>query len=175
MPSWDHSGPDQAPSDGPHASPLPAGQAPPTSADIEGVWPSAIQPNLTAKARVRFQAGHFDDAGDGVAVNYVIPNTHYRDRCLEVSQEVADAISAHFGVKVAIEVVIGGADSDDSRSSTSDAGSPTAGATGDASDEYISAVDTDQLVDATDAGITGAQRLQAAFPGASIVEPDTDG
>jgi len=169
--------PDLPTSDGPQVSPAPPGQASPTSSEIEAAWSSAIQPSLTAKARVRFQVGHFDDddAGDGGAVRYMIPNTHYRDRCLEVSQEVADAISAHFGVTVAIDVAIGGVDTDDSGSSTLLAGSRSSGAVGDASDEYISAVDTDQLVDATDAGVTGAQRLQAAFPGASIVEPDTDG
>jgi len=156
-------------------TPAEAGKVAPTSAEIEAAWSSSIQPSLSSRARVRFQVGHFTDGDIGV-VSYVVPNAQYRDRCLELSQDVADVISAHFGAKVTIDVVLGGADSNDSFAdgpATSSAG----GVGGTTSEDSISAVDTDDLTDATDAGVTGAQRLrlQAAFPGASIVEPDSDG
>ena len=137
---------------------------PPTSADIVAAWSAHIRPELTTRASVRFQAGEFVDVDPGV-IDYVLPNVHYRDRCLEVRADVVAAIESHFGAKIALDVTLG----EPTPEPTEADGALTSE---DLPDADLPTIDVDDLTDAPAAALSGTEKLQAVFPGASIVEPD---
>ena len=139
-------------------------RTPPISADIVAAWSAHIRPELTTRASVRFQAGEFVDVEPGV-INYVLPNVHYRDRCLEVCADVVAAIESHFGAKIAIDVTLG----EPTPEPTETHGALTSE---DLPDADLPTIDVDDLTDAPAAALSGTEKLQAVFPGASIVEPD---
>jgi len=135
------------------------------AAAIAAAWPDGIALALPSRTRVRFQAGEFTDVGPG-HVSYVVPNAQYRDRCLEVRDEVAGAISEHFAAAISLDVDL----------EATDPVAATAAATPisevEAAESDLAIVDTGDLTDAPVDEQSGADRLRAAFPGASIFEAD---
>ena len=146
-------------------APAPASGPLPDAAAIAAAWTNSIAVTLPPRARTRFQVGEFSDVGPG-EVSYLVPNDHYRGRCVEVRDEVAAAIAQHFGAAVSLEVTLGGAD----ESTAPAAPAPVSDEAAVESD--MATVDTDDLTDAPVNVQTGADRIRAAFPGASIVEAD---
>ena len=135
------------------------------AAAIAAAWPDGIALALPSRTRVRFQAGEFTDVGPG-HISYVVPNAQYRDRCLEVRDEVAGAISEHFAAAISLDVDL----------EATDPVAATAAATPisevEAAESDLAMVDTGDLTDAPVDEQSGADRLRAAFPGASIFEAD---
>ena len=168
----------------PPAEPAPGGQPP---ADDHGDGSS--RPNLSAaltlpaveasfadcldqvsqKTRVRFKSGRLLDV-QGSTVHFGVPNDIHRSRCVDLKGEVEQALSAHFGQAVGLEVVVDG----DAPTPTMDPAKiePAPAPAADA-DEDIGPVE--ELADATDQSANGVERLTKAFPGSKVVEHHNDG
>jgi DNA polymerase-3 subunit gamma/tau len=154
----------QAPADAPaKPAPPPAAPAPaapaktggtfPSRDDLTAAWADEILPKLSQRARARFRVGRWVSADGGVAV-FALPNEPHRKMSDEVRGDVEETVSAHFGVRVPIKLVV-------------DEGEHEAPATvaPQGPDEHV---DLGELEDAP-AVTSPEDRLKEAFPGAEEV------
>ncbi len=77
----------------------------PTAASIAAVWQPTILPTLKPMARALFSAGHFQGERNG-AVVLGLPNETHRTRCEQYRVDVENAITAHFGERVQLVLVV---------------------------------------------------------------------
>src|SRR5581483_9479089 len=146
----------EASSVAPVAAPEPArpsGGAFPTRDDLTAAWADEILPKLSQRARARFRVGRWVSADGGVA-SFALPNEPHRKMSDEVRGDVEETVSAHFGVRVPIKLVV-------------DQGEHEAAATP-APTGPEEAVDLGELEDAP-AVTSPEDRLKEAFPGAEEV------
>lgn len=85
--------------------PVAAQPAPPNHSEFVLLWNSQIIQKLSPRAKSRFRVGRFAAIEGGIAV-LVLPNAIHRDRCDEVRSEVEQALSAHFGQHISIQLVV---------------------------------------------------------------------
>ena len=135
----------------PSPKPPVAGGAAPSRDDLTTAWADEILPKLSQKARARFKVGRWVEGGDGIAV-FALPNEPHVNYCEPLRSEVEAALSAHFGVRVPIKLVV-------------DAPEPVASST----DEPEEIVDPRDLEDAPPGLTSPEDRLKQAFPGAEEV------
>ncbi len=146
-------------------------------------WGDHVLAALPGRARARFRVGRFVAAGGDAAV-FALPNETHRSYCEEVRRDVEDVLSAHFGVRVLLHLVVdddpGGTGpglpgdagaADPSRSTMQQGGLVPA-------EPDLSDTDDDALLDPevlrtetapAGAGVSPEQRLRQAFPGAEEV------
>ena len=135
------------------SSPPPAatsGEAP-SRDDLTAAWADEILPKLSQKARARYKVGRWVEGGGGVSV-FALPNEPHVNYCEPLRTEVEGALSAHFGVRVPIKLVV-------------DAPEPVAAA----AEEPEEIVDPTELEDAPPGLTSPEDRLKQAFPGAEEV------
>jgi DNA polymerase III subunit gamma/tau len=185
----------------PAASPLaaaaPAGSDTgtlPSREELTIAWGDRILPSLRPGVKVFVASGRFLRVGDGSAV-YAVPDRGLLTRAEAVRTEVEDAISAHFGRRVPLQLTLDDGSRPDSSAPGHDgrsqdrgaapesrpterggrpAVSPPVGeswmAAGDSSGyEDPGQIDLDELEDAPPAVLSPEQRLLEAFPGAEEV------
>ncbi len=147
--------------------PSPPAPAPPTSfADLPTrdqltlAWSDAILGKLPGPARARYAAGRFTAVEDGHAV-FALPNAIHTSRCEEYRAHVEDAMAAHFGRPVPLQLTV---------DPGSSAPPVVAGSPAPADDSVDEAIDPAELRDAPPDNRTGLDRLAEAFPGAELVE-----
>ncbi|MDE0804929.1 MAG: hypothetical protein OSA99_16610, partial [Acidimicrobiales bacterium] len=153
-----------------------AASGPPSAAELTSAWDDAVLAALKPRARALFKPGHFVE-GDGRIARFALPNPAHRDQCEPIRDVVAEALSAHFGRKVPLELVVDDAKTrPPSGPSTSAAPTTTtapAGTSSESPDVGVvedEAVDLDDLSDAPDATVGGVAQLKDAFPGAELLE-----
>jgi len=88
----------------PPQSATPAGEMP-SRDELTKAWGDQVLDNLPQKARARFRVGRFTEVESGVAV-FALPNPIHKDRCEELRSDVEQVLSAHFGAKVRIKLVV---------------------------------------------------------------------
>jgi len=96
--------PGAAPVPEPPPAPEP-GRALPSRDDLTKAWGDGLLGSLPGRARSRFASGRFVAVDGGRAV-FAIPNEHFLARCREVQGDVEAALGAHFGVPVALRLVV---------------------------------------------------------------------
>jgi DNA polymerase-3 subunit gamma/tau len=131
-------------------------------------WGDVILRGLPARAKALFAGGRFVTV-DQDGAQFALPNAAHRDRCLDQAPQVEDALSAHFGSKVTLVLIV-----DDGRTGASGGSSVPAVAIDDPDDfEDMPAVDAHEMLSASDDGVHQAAaaeaRLLEAFPGTSEV------
>jgi DNA polymerase III subunit gamma/tau len=104
------------------ASPAAAASAPTTSAggaprssggpvidrdSLTQAWGDFVLGNLPARIKAVYSAGRFV-AADENGAQFALPNAAHRDRCAESAAQVEAALSAHFGTKVSLVLVVDG-------------------------------------------------------------------
>ncbi|MBV8960765.1 MAG: hypothetical protein JO087_18545, partial [Actinobacteria bacterium] len=156
--------PAQSTASAPASTPAPAPEAPapakggafPTRDDLTAAWADEILPKLSQRARARFRVGRWVSADGGIA-SFALPNEPHRKMSDEVRGDVEETVSAHFGVRVPIKLVV-----DQGEHETAEA---TATAPPQGPDEPV---DLGELEDAP-AVTSPEDRLKEAFPGAEEV------
>ncbi|MFP5318792.1 MAG: DNA polymerase III subunit gamma/tau [Acidimicrobiia bacterium] len=110
--------PNPAPTPPPRARPQPApAPAPAAGADrpfpsreeLTLAWGDTVIGRLPQRARARFRAGRFAGV-EGDTALFALPDQFHRDRCQEVVADVEEALSAHFGRRVRLRLVVDGAE-----------------------------------------------------------------
>ena len=134
-------------------------------------WGDVVLGNLPARVKALFSAGRFV-AADENGAQFALPNAAHRDRCAESASEVEAALTAHFGAKVALVLVVDGDSSRRCARGPGRPGRPAAPAATTAADE-LDEEDPADLVpasgDETDHLSAAEARLLEAFPGTSEV------
>ncbi len=134
-------------------------------------WGDVVLAALPSRARARFRVGRFVAVADGAA-HFALPNETHRRYCEEVRPDVEQALSAHFGCRVPLVLVVD-TDADPtaagSRPSTSPPGPQTSGPVDPAADDHDELLDPERLAEETapaHPAASVADRLKRAFPGA---------
>lgn len=134
-----------------------------TLADVTAVLDAVLE-SLSQKVRARFRQGNAASVDEGV-LNFSYPNQLAAERATDVKGVLEDALSARLGTPVRISVVVdqpGAARTGGSRPR------PAASTPADSEDD-IGPVS--ELVDAEDQANSMVDRLTAAFPGATLIDP----
>ena len=133
-------------------------------------WGDGVLHTLSARAKALYSAGRFVSTDDGEA-HFALPNAAHRDRCLQLSNEVESALSAHFKAPIRLVLVVeGGRDPSVTNGAVSQ--EPRSAPSG-ATDVGLDDEDPDVLEAAPaaeDHQASAVDRLLQAFPGASEVE-----
>jgi DNA polymerase-3 subunit gamma/tau len=161
----------------------------PSREDLVQAWGDHVLASLSGRARARFRVGRFVAVEDGPTAVFALPNETHRSYCEEVRRDVEQALSGHFGIRLAMRLVVdeepgtatagGGAPSDPRRvadetdgaygsADPSAATGPDPATAGSAEDDE-SLLDPEVLRAETDlagAGPSLADRLKRHFPGA---------
>ena len=134
-------------------------------------WGDGILHNLSARGKALYSIGRFVRAGSE-GVQFALPNTAHRDKCMQLASEVEAALTAHFRTPVTLVLVVDpGLDASPSREAPpapSTGGVPPA-----AGDAHLDEVDPEEFKvapPAEDHQASAVDRLLQAFPGASEVE-----
>ncbi|MGH9243276.1 MAG: DNA polymerase III subunit gamma/tau [Acidimicrobiales bacterium] len=140
-------------------APAPAPAAPkaaglPAPAEMNQAWRGAILERLPQRVRVRWAPGHFTAVEDGTAV-YALPNQPTRDRCDEQRAEVEAALADHFGLPIAVRLVV------DQAIAAPKGGEPER-----------ETVDVSELTDAPADKRRGLDVVNQHFPGAELIQGD---
>ncbi len=157
------------------AEPAPASAGePPGLAEVQAAW-DGIRSTLPGRARSRFSGGRFVGV-QGTAITFGLPNPIHRDRCQECADDVRRALSDHFGTALELELIVDG-DAPAPPARAAEPGPPPRraepdDAAGDAAEEE--AVDLGGLTDADAATAGGVSILTDAFPGAELIESDSE-
>jgi DNA polymerase III subunit gamma/tau len=168
---------------GGNATPPPSSSAPSPSAatlptpaaasiDRDGLtqaWGDAILRGLPARAKALFSAGRFVSADESGA-QFALPNAAHRDRCVELAPQVEAALTAHFGVRITLVLVV----DDGGAGSTAAAPVPRGAApAAPGGVEHLDEEDPSEFValsgDESDHLSAAESRLLEAFPGTSEV------
>ncbi|HXQ19602.1 MAG TPA: DNA polymerase III subunit gamma/tau [Acidimicrobiales bacterium] len=153
------------------AAPAAAGE-PPDRDGLVQAWGDQILRSLPPLAKALYSAGRFVSVDDGTAV-FAVANPPHRDRCADLQPAVEDALAAHFGVPVAIRLVL---ETESDPSSTAVAGRTGRDPGGKTEPADVADLGDDEF-DPDDPGVpleidTLVQaRLLEAFPGAEEVRP----
>jgi DNA polymerase-3 subunit gamma/tau len=173
-------GPAPDPQADPATSPTPTGtdtSAPPTTAPpgdgsatplTEAAATAAMTTqleDLSQKVRVRFKGGRILDVA-GSTIRFGVPNPIHRDRCRDVKDEVEQALSAHFGQAVTLDIVVDGGSAAPIDPAKLEPRGPAPVA--DESEQDIGPVE--ELADATEASSGSVDRITKAFPGSKVIE-----
>ena len=127
----------------------------PTRDELTLAWGDTVLPSLRPKVKALYSSGRFTGV-DGETALFALPNEPTRAKGEELRPQVEDALSRHFGRRVAVRLVVGGDD-------------PAAAAAAESpADDDVGPVH--ELEDAPADTRSGAERVTAAFPGAEIVE-----
>ena len=78
----------------------------PSRDDLTMAWGDVILPNLPPKPRARFRAGRFVDVAEPGHAGFALPTPIHRERCAEVQGDVEHALSAHFGRRVPLKLLV---------------------------------------------------------------------
>jgi hypothetical protein len=135
-------------------------------------WGDSVLRNLPARIKAVFSAGRFV-AADENGAQFALPNAAHRDRCAESAAQVEDALTAHFGAKVSLVLVVDG----DSAGGTPAPAAPVRpGAPSPPRDGGVDDFDEEDPADHVPASDDGTDHLSAAearlleaFPGTSEV------
>jgi DNA polymerase III subunit gamma/tau len=132
-------------------------------------WGDSVLRNLPARIKAVFSAGRFV-AADEKGAQFALPNAAHRDRCAESASQVEAALTAHFGAKVTLLLVVDG----DSPGSPPEApvrrGAPPSPDNGAAEFEEEDPADFIPASGDETAHLSAAEaRLLEAFPGTSEV------
>jgi DNA polymerase-3 subunit gamma/tau len=159
---------EQIESDTPTPTTASAGTIPDRDA-LTLAWGDVVLDSLPQKAKARFGGGRFVDSDDTGAV-FALPNEHHRRRCEELRPVVEEALAAHFCRPVPMRVI-----AEASAESAGPSGGAGAGqaATPPELDDDHEAFDPDDLVDADETPVAGADLVRQAFPGTEEVESGT--
>jgi DNA polymerase III subunit gamma/tau len=130
----------------------------PTRDEITTAWGDRLLASLPPGSRSVYRTGRWLRVEDGRAV-FAVPNAFHLERAEAKRRDVEEALSAHFGVRVAVAVV----EDDGGVAPAPDAPPPPD------DDTDLTAVDLAALDVAADAPSSAADRLKAAFPGAEEV------
>ena len=133
-------------------------------------WGDVVLGNLPARLKAVFSAGRFV-AADENGAQFALPNAAHRDRCAESASEVEAALTAHFGAKVALVLVVEGDTTGGVPAAPAGPGAPPP--PGDGGEDGLDEEDPADLVaasgDETDHLSAAEARLLEAFPGTSEV------
>jgi hypothetical protein len=148
-------------------------------------WGDAVLTGLRPRTRMLYNVGHFVSAENGTA-EFALPNAFHVQMAEPHREEVAAALSAHFGVPVEIRLVLergprqtpsGGPKGDEPPDVTGTNGSeapppsPDTADTGGA-DELAEEIDETAVTGGSQQGTDwAAERIRAAFPGVEEVDP----
>ncbi len=143
-----------------------AGQALQTGL-VAAAW-SDLLDNVSKRTRVRFKGNEIMSASDSTVV-LGVPNSITADRCKELSAEVEEALSTHFGRPITLQIMV-----NDGATAPTDPAKidPEPTKTYDETEADIGPVD--ELEDATGHGDNSIDRLSKAFPGSKVIEQDPD-
>ena len=70
-------------------------------------WGDGVLQGLSARAKALYSVGRFVES-EGEAARFALPNAAHRDKCLERVTEVEEALGAHFGTRVRLELIVDG-------------------------------------------------------------------
>ena len=133
-------------------------------------WGDVVLGSLPARLKAVFSAGRFV-AADENGAQFALPNAAHRDRCAESASEVEAALTAHFGAKVALVLVVDGDSIGGAPAAPAGQGAPPP--PGDGGADELDEEDPADLVpasgDETDHLSAAEARLLEAFPGTSEV------
>jgi DNA polymerase-3 subunit gamma/tau len=133
-------------------------------------WGDVVLGNLPARLKAVFSAGRFV-AADENGAQFALPNAAHRDRCAESASEVEAALTAHFGAKVALVLVVDGDSTGGAPAASAGPGAPPP--PGDDGADELDEEDPADLVpasgDETDHLSAAEARLLETFPGTSEV------
>ena len=152
---------------------MPGTGTPPDRDQLVEAWGDHVLRGLPGRVKAFFSAGRFTAVEGGVAT-FALPNAAHRDRCRELQGVVEEAISAHFGVSMSLELVVDGGPGAPGGSSAADPGHvvPPEGPT--AAPDHGMGIDPDDDFDPTAADTGSAlsvahAKVLEAFPGAEEV------
>ncbi|MGH9278868.1 MAG: hypothetical protein ACRD12_12290, partial [Acidimicrobiales bacterium] len=146
------------------ATPPPASSSAPFPArdELTLAWGDQVLGRLGQRARARFRAGRFSGVEGDIAL-FALPDLFHRDRCVEVQQEVEQALSAHFGRPIRLRLTI---DGEAAPAAPQDAPAPAAPPPPD--DDPVA---WDDLTDAPPGAVASPlDHVMQAFQGAEVVE-----
>jgi hypothetical protein len=151
------------------ASPAPASG--PELGEIVAAWDGKVLGQLAIKVRSKWRGGRWLDT-DATSARFAVDNEWHQRACEETRSDVERALSDHFGRRVPVAVIVGGADAAGAAAagaagaSPDRSGSAAAPPTDDDADEHI---DPSELRDAGDAATGGVDLLMREF-GGELVE-----
>ena len=79
----------------------------PTREELTLAWGDHVAGKLPLRARSRYRVGRFAGV-EGETAQFALPDQFLRDRCAECQTEVEQALSAHFGRRIRLQLVIDG-------------------------------------------------------------------
>ena len=127
-------------------------------AEISELWQGRALPELSARARARFQAAKLVEVQEHV-LQFELPNETHRERCEQLKGDVEESLSKLIGTKVQVELAVSAdLQVDDVEKSV------------DLSEEVVDPAD---FKTTNDSGPSSVDRLLEAFPGA--IASDDDG
>ena len=138
-------------------------------------WGDGILQSLPARAKARYASGRFVSV-DEQGAHFALPNAAHRDQCAEQQALVEEALSDHFGTRVALVL-----DIDDTVAPPVARAGPSPAASGRTSGavpapaaapvDDVEDIDPSELMEdtSTDQASAAEARLLQAFPGASEV------
>ena len=138
----------------------------PTRDALTLAWGDVVLSALSGRAKSRFAGGRFISIDDGVA-RFGLPNEHHAKRCIEAQAEVEAALSTHFGVPIALQIVV-----DTDGPAPAVLGSPPMVEVDEGGDEMGSGIDMSQLTDADATAVSSLDRIAEVFPGVEVIDPE---
>jgi hypothetical protein len=128
----------------------------PTRDALTKAWGDSVLAGLRGRAKALFAVGRFLAVENGAAV-FALPNAAHRDQCVPIKADVEQALAAHFGRPIPLQLVA-------DQLPVDDAGPFDDAASFDPSEMR-------ELRDAPKAApSTPADRVKSAFPGAEEVD-----
>jgi len=85
-------------------APSPSGELPERDQLVQA-WGDHVLRGLPARAKALYSAGRYVSVEDGAAV-FSLPNASHCERCEEVRPVVEEALSAHFGTRIPLRLVV---------------------------------------------------------------------
>ncbi len=136
----------------------------PTPEVLARDWDQRVLPSLPRRAQVRFR-GHGVTIDPDGTVHVLLPNAPHRDRCAEFLSELSEAVRSVFSPALSVVLDVGTA-------------SPPSSGPGDVGTDEVPGRESDQvdlegLTDAPPEGMSALDRVEAAFPGAEIIEEES--
>jgi DNA polymerase-3 subunit gamma/tau len=129
-----------------------------SATEISELWQQRALPELSARARARFQAAKLVEVQEHT-VRFELPNETHRERCEQLKSDVEESLSNLTGINVQVELVVS------SDAQVDDVEKPFE------SPEEV--VDPADFKTTNDSGPSSVERVLEAFPGA--VASDDDG
>ena len=77
----------------------------PSRDDVVKAWGDGLLQSLKGRARALYRTGRFAEVENG-QITFAVPNEPHRNYSEECKREVEDALQAHFGVRMAIRLVV---------------------------------------------------------------------